>query len=103
MSDKTPEQFSSPGLFILVSLATGDKHGYAMLEDIENLTGTRLGPGTLYGALTRLEQHGLIEALPAEDRRRPYRLTTKGKTFLQHQLETLHQFTQAGLQRLQTC
>jgi hypothetical protein len=68
-------RFSEPGLLILVSLADGLKHGYAILEDIQQLAGIRLGPGTIYGALARLERMGLIAALPAVERRRPYRLT----------------------------
>ena len=59
-------RFSDPALLILASLAGGEKHGYAMMEDIEAMTGVHLGPGTLYGALSRLEQSGLILALPAE-------------------------------------
>ncbi len=51
-------RFAEPALLILVSLAGGDKHGYAMIEDIEQLKGMRLGPGTLYGALARLERRG---------------------------------------------
>jgi DNA-binding PadR family transcriptional regulator len=54
-------RFSDPALFVLVSLAGGEKHGYAMMEDIERTCGTRLGPGTLYGALSRLEKRGLVE------------------------------------------
>jgi hypothetical protein len=46
-----------------------------MLDDIQQICGSRLGPGTLYGAIARLEQQGWIEPLPAEDRRKPYRLT----------------------------
>src|SRR5436190_8920251 len=71
-------RFSEPALLILVSLADGDKHGYAMIEDIESLNGTRLGPGTLYGALARLERRGLIEPLASDDRRKPYRMTGLG-------------------------
>ena len=71
-------RFSDPSLLILASLAGGPKHGYAMMEDIEQMSGTRLGPGTLYGALARLERRGLIEPLPAEERRRPYRITGVG-------------------------
>ena len=47
---------SDPTLLVLASLAEGDKHGYAMMEDIERFAGVRLGPGTLYGAITRLEE-----------------------------------------------
>src|ERR1043165_8067396 len=53
-------RFSEPALLILVSLADGPKHGYSMTEDIEMVAGVRLGPGTLYGALARLETRGLI-------------------------------------------
>jgi DNA-binding PadR family transcriptional regulator len=93
-------RFSDPALLILASLAAGDKHGYAMMEDIESLTGMRLGPGTLYGALARLEQRGLIEPLAADERRRPYRLTPLGVTVLREQLTGLDHFVSVGLQRL---
>lgn len=95
-------RFSDPSLLIMASLAGGDKHGYAMIEDIEAMAGTRLGPGTLYGALARLEERGLIQPLPAEDRRRPYRLTGLGADALRQQLKALDHFTQIGLKRLGT-
>jgi DNA-binding PadR family transcriptional regulator len=84
----------------LTSLADGPKHGYAITRDVEQLAGVRLGPGTLYGALSRLEAKGLIEALPAEDRRRPYRLSSAGSAALQEQLQALAQVAQSGLDRL---
>ena len=65
------------------------------------LSGTRLGPGTLYGAITRLEQQGWIEPLPPEERRRPYRITSDGLRVLRAKLTTLHQFSEAGLKRLE--
>lgn len=95
-------RFSDPSLLVLASLAGGPKHGYAMVEDIESMAGTRLGPGTLYGALARLEQRGLIEPLPADERRRPYRLTGLGATVLREQLAMLERFATAGLARLAT-
>ena len=91
---------SEPGLLILISLADGPKHGYAMMDDVERLAGVRLGPGTLYGALSRLQHQGLIEALPADDRRRPYRLSDRGAKVLAAQLETLQQVATTGLRRL---
>ena len=93
-------RFSDPALMILASLAGGEKHGYAMLEDIETMTGVRLGPGTLYGALSRLEQSGLIEALPADERRRPYKLTTQGAVSLRKYLASLKKIVTLGLKRL---
>src|SRR5215813_5952910 len=95
-------RFSDPSLLILASLAGGPKHGYAMMEDIEQMSGTRLGPGTLYGALARLEQRGLIEPLPAQERRRPYRLTGLGAAALREQLASLASFAATGLERLAT-
>ena len=82
-------RFSEPALLILISLAERPKHGYSMTLDIESLTGTKLGPGTLYGALSRLEARGLIEALPTEDRRRPYRITAAGAHVLRARLVSL--------------
>ena len=93
-------RFAEPALLILTSLANGPKHGYAMMEDIERLAGTKLGPGTLYGALARLEQDGYIEPLPMEERRRPYRLTEVGATVLREQLTNMRSFAAAGLARL---
>ena len=57
-------RFSDPSLLILSSLSNGPKHGYAMMEDILQFSGTQLEPGTLYGAIARLERRGWIEALP---------------------------------------
>jgi DNA-binding PadR family transcriptional regulator len=96
----TSERSSDPGLLVLTSLAGGPKHGYAITADVEELSGVRLGPGTLYGALARLEGHGLIEALPAEDRRRPYRLTGAGSAALDEQLRALDRVARSGLDRL---
>lgn len=92
--------YSDPPVLVLASLANGPKHGHAMIEDIAHMSGTRLGPGTLYGAIARLEAQGWIEPLPAEDRRQPYRITTEGLHVLRAQLTTLNQFARAGLRRL---
>jgi DNA-binding PadR family transcriptional regulator len=93
-------RFADPSLYILVSLTEGPKHGYAIMTDVEALTGTPMGPGTLYGALARLERRGLIEALEVVDRRRPYRLTGSGDAMVRAQLERLHGLTRTGLERL---
>ena len=93
---------TDPSLLVLTSLADGPKHGYAITQDIEELSGVHLGPGTLYGALSRLEQKGLIEGLPADDRRRPYKLTLKGSEALQEQLQTFERVARTGLDRLRT-
>jgi DNA-binding PadR family transcriptional regulator len=84
----------------LASLAGGPKHGYAITQDVEQLAGVRLGPGTLYGALARLEDSGLIAALPSRDRKRPYELTQGGRDALAEQLTVLDRVTSAGLDRL---
>src|ERR1700735_2472201 len=65
-------------VLVLISLADGPKHGYALIQDIKEVAGLELGPGTLYGALDRLERLGLIESLPAEDRRHPHPITRPG-------------------------
>lgn len=93
-------RFSDPAVLILSSLAGGEKHGYAMMEDIEQTAGVRLGPGTLYGAISRLEQAGLIEPLHTYERRRPYRLTLQGAAFLRQYLTSLEKIVSLGLKRL---
>ncbi len=102
-SEKNSEfgHYSDPPLLVLTSLASGPKHGHAMIEDIAGLCGTRLGPGTLYGAIARLEQQGWIEPLPRKERRQPYRITAQGLEVLRAKLKTLQQFTRAGWKRLE--
>jgi DNA-binding PadR family transcriptional regulator len=87
-------------VLILTSLADGSKHGYALIQDIKGFAGLQLGPGTLYGALDRLERMGLIEALPAEDRRQPYRITAAGVVALRAHLDSIERVTSAGRLRL---
>lgn len=91
---------NDPGLLILTSLSSGAKHGHALLLDIDSFAGIRLGPGTLYGAITRLEERGLIEPLDADDRRRPYRITSAGTTALENSLAGMRRVVAAGTARL---
>lgn len=91
---------SDPGVLILVSLASGPKHGHAMLLDIEAFAGRRLGPGTLYGALSRLEAGGYVEPLAPTGRRRPYRLTREGRSELRKRLGRLAVAVRIGRERL---
>ncbi|MGI9007853.1 MAG: PadR family transcriptional regulator [Streptosporangiaceae bacterium] len=91
---------SGPASLILSSLADGAKHGYALTKDIESFAGVRLAPGTLYEALSRLESHGMIEAVESHDRRRPYRLTATGAAALETYLQAQRTATEVGLRRL---
>ena len=91
---------NDPGLLLLISLAEGPKHGHAMLLDVAAFAGVRLGPGTLYGALSRLEEEGLVEPLPPDGRRRPYRLTRGGRRVLEGRLGGLSRAVRTGLQRV---
>jgi len=91
---------SDPTLLILASLADGEKHGYAMMEDIERFAEVRLGPGTLYGAITRLEERGLIRRVASEERRQPYALTAGGRTALEEQTAGLERVLKAAVRRL---
>lgn len=93
---------TDPSLLVMTSLADGSKHGYAITRDVEEIAGVTLGPGTLYGALGRLEQRGLIEPLPSDDRRRPYRLTGAGADSLREQLTAQERVAHVGLRRLAT-
>jgi DNA-binding PadR family transcriptional regulator len=93
--------FAAPALLVLAALADGPRHGYAIMQEAEHLSGQSLGPGTLYAALVRLERRGLIEALASDDRRRPYRLTGLGVTALHAHLDHLQSFARLALQRLE--
>jgi DNA-binding PadR family transcriptional regulator len=91
---------SDPTLLVLASLAEGEKHGYAMMEDIQRFAGVRLGPGTLYGAITRLEERGWIRPVQSADRRQPYCLTAAGRHYLEEQVAALDQVVRTALRRL---
>jgi DNA-binding PadR family transcriptional regulator len=95
---------NEPPLLILTSLAGGPKHGYALTKDIAAFAGVRLGPGSLYGALARLEKRGLIEPEPldpeADARRRPYRLTAEGRAALVAAVREMRLLSDEGAVRL---
>lgn len=91
---------SDPTLLVLTSLAGGDKHGYAMMDDIEQFANVRLGPGTLYGAITRLEQRGWISPVGPKDRRQPYAITGAGREFLTSELRKMQSLSATAAQRL---
>ena len=89
-----------PTFFILTSLAAGNKHGYAILKDIESLSDgrTHIGTGTLYGALSRLLDQGAIVQVensadsPAETPGKPrkaYALTRFGREVLSAETDRL--------------
>lgn len=83
-----------------MSLATGSKHGHALMKDIEGFAMARLGPGTLYGAISRLEDRGFIASLPPDDRRRPYEITPSGAAVLNASIAALRRVVDEGASRL---
>jgi len=102
MEHRIPElgRFAEPAMLILVSLSDGPKHGFAIMSVVEAGSGRPMGPGTLYAAIARLEEHGLIQALSPIDRRRPYRLTAVGASVVAEQLRDLAGFAPPRLKRL---
>ena len=93
-------ELSERSVLVLTSLADGPKHGYALIKDIEQFAGVTLGPGTLYGVLARLEDHGLVKALAAEERRHPYEITVEGTAALTDQLRRNETIARVGLARV---
>jgi DNA-binding PadR family transcriptional regulator len=91
---------NDPPTLILMSLAGGAKHGHALLKDIEEFASVKLGPGALYGAITRLEERGLIEPLESDDRRRPYQITAAGSQALADHLAQMRELVLVGQARL---
>jgi DNA-binding PadR family transcriptional regulator len=92
-------------LLLLLSLAEQPRHGYAILQDVERISGgrVRLSTGTLYGALTRLLKEEWIERFEEEDvsrDRRAYRLTSKGRRHLQMEMERMRHLTKLAALRL---
>ena len=86
-------------LHILLALTDGERHGYAIAQEVEETTDSqvRMGPGTLYGSIQRMLASQLIEEAPHrrrdgetdDERRRYYRLTPAGRRALDHELERL--------------
>jgi DNA-binding PadR family transcriptional regulator len=95
-------RFADPSLLILTSLVDGPKHGYAVMTDVAAFSGVRMEPGTLYGALSRLERRGWVRPLATEERRRPYEITAAGEAVLAEQLTSMQQIVRVGLQRIAT-
>lgn len=93
-------RWADPSLLVLTSLAGGDKHGYAITRDVAESMGVALTAGTLYGVIARLEERGYIEALPSEDRRRPYRLTAAGARELAEQSQRMRQVAGLAVRRV---
>jgi DNA-binding PadR family transcriptional regulator len=94
------QRANEPSVLILTSLASGPKHGYALSQDIAQFAGVELGPGTLYGAITRLEERGLIEPITSDERRKPYRITTKGRQALAGVINDMRALAEEGALRL---
>ena len=93
---------SEPGVLILTSLASGPKHGYALLKDIERFAGTTLGPGTLYGAISRLEARGFIRPTAGDARRQPYEITALGRRALEEAAAEMRTVAAEAASRLAT-
>src|SRR5262245_24106446 len=75
----------TPAVFhILLALADGPLHGYAIMQAVEMSAGEEMGPGTIYGSLQRMESDGLVKELPAraDDRRRVFALQPAGRRAL---------------------
>jgi DNA-binding PadR family transcriptional regulator len=99
-SSKLTGRPNDPPILILTSLAGGPKHGHALSKDIEGFAGVVLGPGALYGAISRLEERGLIEPLESDDRRRPYRISSAGSAYLSGVIDEMRRLADEGGRRL---
>jgi DNA-binding PadR family transcriptional regulator len=95
-------RFADPSLLILTSLADGPKHGYAIMTDIAGFSDVQMEPGTLYGALSRLERRGWVRPLATHERRRPYEITAAGQEVLSQQLASMQRIVRIGRQRTAT-
>ena len=96
---------SEPVFLILVSLAAGPRHGYALLSDVAGLSGgrVRLSTGTLYGAIRRMLEDGWIEPHAQDDTAREkqaYKLTAEGSRRVEAEVERMKQLTRAAAARL---
>ena len=83
---------SETAYYILLSLRR-ERHGYGIMQDVETMTKGRLriGAGTLYGTLGKMEKQGFIEVTAVEDRRKLYSLTKEGAELLRCEIERLEE------------
>jgi DNA-binding PadR family transcriptional regulator len=104
----TPLPLTTPVFHILVALSDGERHGYAIMQDVASQTSDalQLGPGTLYGCLKRMLAAGLVEESderpdPALDnsRRRYYRMTPLGRQAVRAEAERLENAVTAARSR----
>jgi DNA-binding PadR family transcriptional regulator len=95
---------SRPVFHILLALADGERHGYAIMQEVEERSDgeVRIGPGTLYGAIRRLLEQGVVEEVgvrvvdPDDDaRRRYYALTMFGRSVLVAEADRLESMVKA--------
>jgi DNA-binding PadR family transcriptional regulator len=108
VTKRRPERvkpLTEPVFWILLSLAEQSRHGYALMKDVESISGgrVRLSTGTMYGALRRLLEDSWIERVELADTSRekqPYRLTSVGRAQLKYELNRLTQLTHAAATRL---
>src|ERR1700722_8864791 len=91
------DRANEPSVLVLTSLASGTKHGYALAKDIESFAGVSLGPGTLCGAIARLEERGLIEPIEGDKRRRPYQITSAGRVALASAVQEMRTIADEGV------
>lgn len=95
----------TPAVFhILMSLAAGPRHGYAIMKEVEEQTEgeLRLGPGKLYYSIQRLLDEGLIEEIDEEGankNRRPYRITAAGRAAARAEARRLRKSLQLAAKR----
>jgi len=95
-------RFADPSVLILTSLSEGPKHGYAIMTDVAAFSGVGMEPGTLYGALSRLEKRGWIRPLDTDERRRPYQITAAGPSVQAEQRKTKRQVVRTAARRIAT-
>jgi DNA-binding PadR family transcriptional regulator len=95
-------RFADPSVLILTSLAGGPRHGYAIMTDVAGFSGVSMEPGTLYGALSRLERRGWVRPLATQERRRPYEITAAGEAVLAEQLTSMQRVVRTGRRRTAT-
>ena len=99
-ASESTSRIAGVAYLILTSLADGEKHGYALTQDVVEFAGVRIAPGSLYEALARLEGQGLIEPVASSDRRRPYRLTAAGASVIDEHLRAQERLVVEGRRRL---
>lgn len=98
--DRGLSRYGEPATLVLLALMSGPKHGYALMQSIEEEMDFKIGPGTLYGAIAKLLKMGMIRGLESQERAKPYEITDQGRRVIEEYVRRWSPIIKLGQARL---